>query len=109
VKSRLPLSATVFLAAGLNSIWMLSVGYSVECLIKAIIIKTTEFPIINKNKEVEKQLWGSSHNLYWIINKKLKSEYCPDFTENEIQFLYKMFMYIKWRGKYPVVGVTFFL
>lgn len=95
------------LTIGLNSIWMLSVGYSVECLIKAIIISTTSVPVIITDKNgyvilnIGQLFGGKSHDLNSLL-KKVASKYRPKFINEEFFFMCKMSSYTTWRGKYPI-------
>lgn len=90
--------------AGLNQMWMLSVGYSIECLLKTIIIVTTDQPIIIGNK-FNMKIFGSeskSHDLFSLLKKIYHDVYKNIFTPEQNSFLNKMTVYIIWRGKYPV-------
>lgn len=94
----------VYTASGLNSLWMLSTGYAIECLMKAIIVSTTSEPILNKRKELNTTIFGNgrkTHDLYYLFNK-IDVSHRPIFSEKENSFIVKMSSYITWRGKYPI-------
>jgi hypothetical protein len=109
--------SSYFLASGLNSLWMLSVGYALEGLIKALILltvpSTVDIIVIDKkgNKRLNiSQLFGeggNSHNLIYLLKKKVDVMYRPEFTDEETLFMAKMTSYTIWRGKYPIpLGAT---
>jgi len=51
--------------AGLNQVWMVSIGYSIECLLKAIIITITTEPIITSNNKLNMNIFGKKpHDLH---------------------------------------------
>lgn len=99
-------SAHLFpLASGLNQIWMLSAGYSIECLMKAIIIATTNKPLITTNNKFNMEIFGNSsrsHDLHYLLQRKIDNPYKPVLSSEQNAFLLKMTTYTTWRGKYPV-------
>lgn len=92
-----------YATAGLNQVWMLTAGYSVEVLVKAIIIATTSEEITTLEGEFKKSLWGNRpHDSYFLLEKKLQVQYKPSLSEEETSLIRKMSSYTTWRGKYPV-------
>jgi hypothetical protein len=92
-------------ASGLNQIWMLSAGYSIECLMKAIIIVTTTKPLITPENKFNMDIFGNSsrsHDLHYLLQRKIDSPYKPVLSLEQNAFLLKMTAYTTWRGKYPV-------
>lgn len=92
------------IAAGLNQVWMLTVGYSIESLVKAIIIATTTKPII-LNDKFNMKIFGNSsrsHDLHYLLQRKIDSPYKPVLSSEQNAFLLKITAYTTWRGKYPV-------
>jgi len=102
--------SSYFLASGLGSVWMLSAGFAVESLTKALLIKTIPSSVnIIKEENGEKTLnigeaFGGkkfSHDLNFLT-KKVSPKYRPKFTDEETLFMFKMTSYTTWRGKYPI-------
>ena len=89
--------------AGLNQVWMLTAGYSVEVLVKPIFIATTSEPLITSDGKFNKELWGNRpHDSYFLLEKKLLAQHRPSLSEEENLFIRKMSSYTTWRGKYPI-------
>jgi hypothetical protein len=98
-----PLEGRNFPIAGLNSIWMMSIGYAVENIIKALVIKNTPKVSLLTNKgKLDIKYFGKSHDLIDMIEKSPQCTLFPEFSIEEKQFLSKMTYYILWQGKYPI-------